>query len=314
MADRRRLALASLVASLLGAGAGCDACEKRPPAGDPPAADAGPSEASPPAPSASGPVNALPIPTASVAAAVNPDKLPAYDGKTGSVEGTISVVGDDAPETPANFKACPGGEQDYGRAFRVGASTSSGRALADAIVAVIGYEGFYVPARGEAITARIVGCGFEQRTITLTFGQRLELLNRSQDVILPVLEPSPRPVVMAAIPGGDAVKLYLPKPGRYRLTSHQRPWMTADVYAFKHPLHGVTRADGTYRIDHVPVGKLRVGATHPAFEGDAMKEVEIHPNVVARVDLVLTHARREAGAPPADAGPADAGPNRPILR
>src|SRR5580658_2813912 len=45
--------------------------------------------------------NALPTPSANVDALVNPSHLPAYDGPTGSVEGTVFVRGPEAPDLPA---------------------------------------------------------------------------------------------------------------------------------------------------------------------------------------------------------------------
>lgn len=299
-------------AALAGAAVGCDDCNKKP-EGEP-TPDAAPSasaSASVSAPAPTMPMNALPIPAASVAAAVNPDKLPPYQGPTGSVEGTISVTGDEPPRVEASFTKCPDGERTYGRAFRTGPPVGGGRALGDAVVGVTGYSGFYIPEKNEVRTLTARECAFETRTVTMTFGQRLEVLNRTPEVLSPVLEPSPRPVVMIAIPGGDPVKLYLPKPGRYQVTSRERPWMKADVYAFLQPLYTASRADGTYRIDGVPVGKLRVSTTHPSFGGEDSKEVEIQAGVVAKVDLVLKYVT------PPPAAPVDAGtdaPWRPTLR
>jgi hypothetical protein len=305
---RAAMGCALAAATLAAASVGCDR-KKAPPTEASPEAAAPSASAAQAAPTM--PMNALPIPSASVAAALNPDKLPPYQGPTGSVEGTISVTGDEPPRSDASFSKCPGGESTYGHAFRAGAAVGSGRALGDAVVGVTGYTGFYIPEKNEVHTVTARECAFETRTVTMTFGQRLEVVNRTADVLSPVLEPSPRPVVMIAIPGGDPVKLYLPKPGRYRLSSRERPWMKADVYAFLQPLYTASRADGTYRIDGVPVGKLRVSTTHPTFGGEASKEVEIQPGVVAKVDLVLEYV-----APP-PAAPVDAGtdaPWRPTLR
>ncbi|HVJ88576.1 MAG TPA: hypothetical protein VM580_02160, partial [Labilithrix sp.] len=106
----------SFLSLLALATASCDSCSKAPPAGaDATISDA---EATPLVVADAGVLNVTPIPTASVAAKVNPEGLPAYTGPTGSVEGTISVMGDPAPETPGDFKRCPDAAKMYGRAFR----------------------------------------------------------------------------------------------------------------------------------------------------------------------------------------------------
>src|SRR5271166_6078948 len=73
------------------------------------------------APRPTAPPNALPIPSASVAAAVNPANLPVYDGPTGIVEGTVAVRGPDAPDVPnLNVHNCPAALDTYGKLFRSG--------------------------------------------------------------------------------------------------------------------------------------------------------------------------------------------------
>lgn len=249
--------------------------------------------------------NASPIPTASVAAAVNPRQLPAYEGPTGSVEGTVTVSGPPAPETPAKYRNCPDAEATYGHAYREGEPKEPGgpRWIADAIVAVTGYSNFFIPEKDESEALTIEGCAFSKRTVTMTFGQRLEVKNLSKDFWTPQLQPAGNGVMMMATPGGDAVKLYPKRPGRFLLFDHDRKYATADVFVFLHPLHATTNAVGHYRIDGVPVGKVKVNTTHPQIDGsEATVEVEIKPNIVHRVDLNLEYK------PPPDAGaPLDAG-------
>lgn len=251
------------------------------------------------------PVNASPLPTASVAKAVNPDGLPAYAGPTGSVEGTITVVGDPSPETPADFSRCPGGAMEYGRAFRDGTPAKPGapRWLADAVVAVTGYTGFFVPEKDEAQAISISDCGYDRRTVTMTFGQRLEVKNLTKDLWAPKLEPTQSGVMMLATPNGDPVKLYPKKPGHYHLIDNDRKYAVDDLYVFLHPLHTASKIGGTYRIDRVPVGKVTVNTSHPRIPGAAAsKQVEIRDGVVTQVDLELTYHTPDAG-PPEDAGP-----------
>jgi hypothetical protein len=226
-----------------------------------------------------------PLPSASVAEMVNPERLPAYTGPTGSIEGTVRVTGTPPAGTPADFQKCPEAEKTYGSSFREGPS----RTLADAVVVITGYKGFYVPEKNDAKTLTVRGCAYETRTLTLTFGQRIDVKNVSKDFWTPQLEPSPPGLVMMAIPGGEAIQLLPRKIGYHRVVDHDRRWAVVDTYVFRHSLHTVTNTDGTYRIDGVPVGNVKVNTMHPAIDGaEASKDVDVRENAVARIDLELT--------------------------
>lgn len=256
------------------------------------------------------PINVTTLPIASVQRVVNPDKLPAYTGPTGSVEGTIRVDGVPAASlglSPASFAQCPAGEAFYSKAFREGtpATPDGPRWLGDAIVVVQGYSGFFVPAKDEATTVTVEGCGFKTRTITMTFGQRLEIKNLTKEYWSPELEPAPiTSALMMATPGGDPVKLYPKQPGRYHVRDHDRKFAVADVFVLQYPLHAVTDGTGHYRIDGIPVGKRKVNATHPYIpDVAAVKEIEIREGVVTPLDLML-HNKPAPALP--DAGKPDA--------
>ncbi|MGO8999360.1 MAG: carboxypeptidase-like regulatory domain-containing protein [Polyangiaceae bacterium] len=259
-----------------------------------------------PGPPPSAPMNVTPLPAASVAAYINPAHLPPYNGPTGSVEGTIRIDGPPAPETKGvDFSTCPDGARMYGHLFREGAPGADGsRPLADAIVAITGYQGYYIPERKEAATLTIDDCAFASRTVAMTFGQRLEIANNSGELWAPMLTQAPMPVLMMATAHGDPVRLYPPHPGYYTLVDKGKHfWAQADVYALLHPLHAVSDASGHYRIDGVPVGKLKVNARLAALQRDASADVEVLAGVVQTADLVLHYtpapvASADAGAKP----------------
>jgi hypothetical protein len=261
-------------------------------------------DASRPAPTA--PVNALPIPSASVAAALGADKLPAYKGPTGSLEGTIWVKGDPAPSVDADFSKCPAGAKTFGKLFRDGPPNEAGlRPLADAFVGVTGYTGYYLPETREAKLATLEDCAFAQRTIDLTFGQRLDISNRTSALFAPALSGFSTPALMIAPPHGDAVRLYPPKPGYYTMSDRfEGVYLREDVYVVLHPLHTVTDRAGHYRIDGIPAKTKLTVFARLAVIGEASTEIEVLPSVVAKADLTLTFAPKDAGAPqkPKDAG------------
>ena len=291
--------------------ASCADCNKGSGGGGEALDAAAPVEAAAPAVPDGGALNVTPLPTASIAAAVNPDKLPAYGGPTGSIEGTITVTGDRARETPADFSRCPEAASTWGHAFREFEGGKGGaRLLADAIVVVTGYKGFYIPEKEEAKEIRIENCAYTTRTATLTFGQRLEVKNLSHDFWTPQLEPQGTVVLTMVMPQGDPAKIYPKKPGHYLLIDRDRRFAVVDVYAFLHPLHASTDVAGHYRIDGLPVGKLKVGTTHPQIEASAEAEVTISAGVVHTLDLSLKNVNRDAGPRVVD----DAGPPQSPLR
>ena len=251
------------------------------------------------APLPTAPANGTPIPSASVAAFVNPGNLPPYKGATGSVEGTISITGDPAPVVPdQHFRACPAAEKVYGKLFREGAKTAEGRALADAIVAVTGYSDAYVPERAEARSITIEDCAFP-RVIDMTVGQRLEIANKTTQIWAPALEQAALPALMVAPPGSEAIKLYPPRPGHFILIDKlTHIYARSDVWVLLQPLHAVSGIDGHFRIDDVPIGSLKVSARLSAISQEASKTVDVLAGVVQKVDLTIHYsAVKDAGAP-----------------
>jgi hypothetical protein len=227
-------------------------------------------------------------------------KLPAYSGPTGSVEGSIFVEGDPAPDVPGPFGKCPTAKDEYGKLFREGQALPDGtRPLADAMVGVTGYSGFYIPSTSDVKTVSIENCAFSQRTIDMTIGEHLEVFNKTKQLYAPMFAQTPTPAIMIAPPGGDPVKLYPTRPAYYTLLDNTgaSPNMVANVYVVAFPLHTVTGLDGHYRIDGVPVGRVSVSARLSAIQRTASKNLDVHENVVAHVDLTLSYQKPDSGAP-----------------
>jgi hypothetical protein len=314
----RPIASAAALAIVLGAGCACSHKEKTDavaaasaantrapdPSSSFPRGDV-PSSSRPSGGAGDGPsAAAFPVGSAAVAFVVNPQGLPPYDGPTGSVEGTVYVVGPPAPNVAVDTSACPAALDTYGKLFREGPPLSNGaRPLADAATVVVGYSGAYLPERSEAKRLEIgSNCAYPARTLTLTYGQRLEISNKSKLLFAPIISQDMSTAVMVAPPEekGDPVKLYPRQAGRFALTDRMQPFVREDLYVLRHPLHTVTDRDGHYRLDGLPVGSLKVGVHHPAIEADAEAPVEVIANVVQKVDLTLTYTPK----PPAKRSPA----------
>jgi hypothetical protein len=262
--------------------------------------------------STTGPVANItfPMPQSALDEVLNPDHLPAYDGPTGSLEGTITVKGPAAPDVKVDVAKCPAAMDAYGKLFREGHPDMPGgpRWLADAVVVVVGYKGFYLPEKNEAVKETIgaATCAYPARTIAVTYGQRLDIANETKVLFAPVIDQESTPAVMVAPPGGngDPVRVYPRRAGYFNLTDRIQLFVREDLYVFRHPLHAVTDTSGHYRIDGIPVGKLEVGVHHPTVDADAKKPIEVVAGVVQRVDLELTYKPKppakvvEAGLPP----------------
>lgn len=208
-----------------------------------------------------------------VVEAVNARHEKPYAGPRGTLKGHVRIEGDPPPDTNFKFQPnCKDAAATYGKIFRVGLE----HALADAMVTVTGYQGF-VPADAEAQKTTIKGCAVPKRTITLTYGQRLEVANLDKgDSYLPFLDGAASRAVMVAVPSGAPVKLYPLEPVAHYMLRDQMPsGLVADVFVLKYATHDVTGLDGQYEIKGIPVGKVRVDAFLPVIVKSEGQELEI---------------------------------------
>jgi hypothetical protein len=292
---RRRLAPLMAVLSALG-------CDRGHPEPTSPFADASAAAFSAPEADGSSEAYTFPIPKEGVEAMLNPNHLPAYQGPTGSVEGTVYVTGPLAPDVRLDAHACPAAIDTYGKVFRAGvaAQPDGPRPLGDAVVVVVGYVGYYVPEHNEAVRVTIgTNCAYPSRAIAMTYGQRLEIVNESAVPFAPAIEREFTPAVMMAPPhaAGDPIHIYPRKAEYSAITDRLAPFVHEDLYVFRHPLHTVTDLRGHYRVDGVPVGKLTVGVRHPGVGAEAKEPVEVLANVVQKVDLTLTYVPKPPVVP-----------------
>jgi hypothetical protein len=276
------------------------------------------------APSASVDTHGIPIgvpyPAAKVLAVVNPKGAAPYNGPTGTLKGTIRMEGDEAP-TVTGLKIpskCGEASATYGKIFRVGL----GKALADALVAVTGFNGI-VPADSDTMKMTIHGCALARRTIAATYGQRIEIANLDPgQQYMPYLDGAPADAILVAVYNSSPVKLYPGESGHYLVRDMMpNPFLTADVFVLPYATHDVTGLDGQYEIKNIPVGKVKVNAFLPVLLRKAAEEklIEIKPgenkldftlkfDLKKDMDGVSTKAPPGAstvapGAPPAPAPP-----------
>ena len=138
----------------------------------------------------------------------------------------------------------------------------------------------------------------------MTFGQRLEVKNLTKDSGRRCSSRQPGSALMMATPNGDPVKLYPKQPVAsacaITIASTPSPISSSSSSAARRD-----RRPGHYRIDGVPVGKLKVTVTHPYIaDVAATKEVDIREGVVTPVNLMLHNkpvVEPDAGKPDATA-------------
>ena len=252
---------------------------------------------------------AIPVDLEKVSAEVNPKKEPAYNGPTGTLKGTIRIEGDAPPDIPVKLtKGCGEAAATYGKLFRVGV----GGALADAMVAVTGYQGF-VPAKEEALTFTIHGCALETKTIVATYGQRIDVTNKDTlESYMPYLNGAESRAVMVAVPGGVPVKLYPHAVGHYQLGDQLPSNLFAEVFVLKYATHAVSGLDGRYEIKGIPVGKVHVDAYLPSINRSVgqvfeVKEGDNTVDLTLKYDLKAEAAAKAAASADAGAAPAPSG-------
>jgi hypothetical protein len=251
------------------------------------------------------PAVGIAAPVASVLAVINPAGLPAYGGPVGSVVGRVLVTGPPAPAASnTNFARCPNATHTRGKLFREGPPEADGaRPLGDALVGVTGYAGFYVPETRDTERLALDRCDEAPRTIAITFGQRLEIVNRLNTLVAPYLIELPAANVLVARNGGDPVSILPSRLGHFTFSDRMggSDYLGADLYVLPWPLHAVTDASGHFRIDGVPVGSMTVSARLAAIGRESSATVDVRAGASSEVTLRIAYDPAAREAAPRDA-------------
>jgi len=228
----------------------------------------------------------VPIPPAQIERIVNPKRQPAHTGPVGNVAGSVSFTGDESPIDPkysAEIPAdCLAARETYKNVFREGLM----RSAADVLVAVTGYEG-YLPVATDVATVAASGCAFDTRTVGLTFGQALDIVSKDRRAYVPELMGSRATAQLVATPGGEPVRLYPQRPGRYVLVDSMRTFATAEVMVVAYRTFDVTGLDGKFEIKGIPVGKVKLNALLPAAMLTTGQDITIEAGKTTTVELEL---------------------------
>jgi hypothetical protein len=101
--------------------------------------------------------------------------------------------------------------------------------------------------------------------------------------------------------------------GRYILTDDlKHEWMHADVFVFAYATHTVTKPDGTYRIEGIPIGKSKLSVVHPSFGRTVEQRIELSAGQTLKVDLDMPFdAKKDVTLPPPASASASNKPSPP---
>lgn len=254
-----------------------------------------------------------PVPSA------DPAAPPAVEGAYGTVVGTVrlragaevplwapGLVGEQPDRANRPESCTPPTEADR----RPVVATESG-ALSGVLVSVADFEGPGPPHEAVAHELVIRDCRLSPMLVSATRGDSLVVRNETDYPFLPQLGRSP---FMQALLQGQSRTFPLSEGGIQSVTcGFTAPCGRAEVFVLYHPVHGVTDAEGRFRLERVPAGaEITLGAWQSLFEPVSTRVV-VEPGETLEVTLEIAPAPPpradpavgDDGEPPAAEGPAE---------
>jgi hypothetical protein len=192
--------------------------------------------------------------------------------------------------------------------------------LGDALITVTKYttpEGQAVIPKSMRVPVEAAGCAFATRTVAMTPEQIISVRNVGTGTAIPSVAGAPSFAVMVAMPGGDPVKLVVPRAGRYGLIDKANEFSSANIFALAYATTDVTDVDGTFDVQGIPPGEVEVTAFLPITGAFETKKVTVAAGASVAVDFTLTFDKTKyetdvssapAGSAAAPAGSAVAAP------
>ena len=231
-----------------------------------------------------------------------------------TIEGVVRLAdGAELPSYPTNPMVAPHGRPSIPESCTPAQNADAQpvqqgeRGLAGVLVALHDFARAprHAPATHELA---IRDCRLQPRLVVATRGDVLRIRNETDYPFLPDF-------------GGGMMQALLPERTRDVELAQggvrslecgfAAPCGRAEVVTLYHPLHTVSEANGTFRIEGVPAGEeVRVSAWHPLFQ-EASQNVTVEEGETRRVELVLEPAPPPDAPPPVDEpdGPAEDDPS-----
>lgn len=147
-------------------------------------------------------------------------------------------------------------------------------------------EKYAVPTEPVVIDQK--DCWFAPRVVGIRAGQYLQVTN--SDGTTHNIHPMPeknREWNMSMAPGDGAIRRRFAREElMVPVKCNVHKWMRAWVGVVEHPYFAVTRVDGTYRIENVPAGKLKIGAWQETL-GWVEREVTVPPGGIVELNMAI---------------------------
>ena len=202
-------------------------------------------------------------------------RISAEQGATGRIEGQVSLV-----MPPAN--ATPSGVYPSRRGTRPGPRAAE-------LSSVVVFLKNAPQQRALPVTTATITQKDE------AFVPRVVAITRGSTVDFPNLDPFFHNVFslsrgaafdLGRYPKGASKSQTFQRAGLVKVYCHIHSHMTASIMVFDHPYFRIPSADGSFRIDDVPVGTHEVRAWHERI-GEAPMQVRVEAGRTARVEFSL---------------------------
>ncbi|HEY2901227.1 MAG TPA: hypothetical protein VGL59_11670 [Polyangia bacterium] len=186
----------------------------------------------------------------------------AQGGARPADEAPMPAAGDAALASPAASRTRPAAEPARRNSFVEGKVSVSSGALGDVYVYVDGVKG--PPVHGKSIEIRQENKQFVPRLAVVQAGTNIVFPNYDS-VYHNVFSTSPRNTFdLGSYRAGDKPRaVTLTSPGVVEIFCNMHQKMTADVLVVPSNLYTKVHADGSFRLDNVPVGARKVVAWSP---------------------------------------------------
>ena len=212
--------------------------------------------------------------------------------QSGSVDGTVELVGDPPSSEPVKVTS----DQRYcGDSVAARQVVAKSGGVRNAVVWIEGAGGEPEPRSRTLLND---GCRFVPGVLAAAVGDTLVVENRdsllhntnmSQTYTRGELEGESRPLGNFSLPfAGMSVEKpeLLEAPGVVDVICDAHGWMEARIRVFDHPHFSVTDGRGRFTIEGVPPGTYTLHVRHPAV-GSLERRVTVEPGARTRTDLEL---------------------------
>ncbi|MHC4392500.1 MAG: carboxypeptidase regulatory-like domain-containing protein [Planctomycetota bacterium] len=197
--------------------------------------------------------------------------------KTGTISGTISFDG-----APPKRDAIDMSSQDYCADHNEDAILNESAVVNDgkvqwAIVSISSDEvseySFKAPSAKPTLDQK--GCIYTPHVLTMTAGQKLQILNSDETShnVNSLATKNPKFNELMS-EGSDPLIKKLSKEETFQLKCDVHPWMGSWVGVFPHTFHAVTDAKGGFTLNGIPEGEWTVKVWHETF-GELSQKVKV---------------------------------------